>query len=116
MESRNWLESGFLDRQPLRLTMLRMLCTTMEEDGNLAHAAVIQKMYSTSPREYINIADWIWHQIEWYCLLDEDKLLLSEEDWKRSRSWLKENAAVVRDYEGAPAVLWEQYQGILRSL
>lgn len=113
MESRNWLEGGFLDGRPLQLTIWRMLCTPTRGDGALNQAAVIQKMYSTSPRKNINIVDWVWHQIEWYCLLDEDRPLIGKEESERSLKWLKENAAVVSDHEGVPAALWEQYQEIL---
>jgi hypothetical protein len=90
-----------------------MLCTPTKGDGALTQAAVIQKMYSTSLRKNINIVDWVWHQIEWYCLLDEDRPLIGKEESERSLKWLKENAAAVAGHEGVPAALWEQYQEIL---
>lgn len=116
MEPRNWLEGGFLDGRPLRLTLWRMLFKAMKEDGGLTQAAVIQKTYSDSPRDNIDITDWVWHQIEWYCLLEEDKALIGDEAWKRSRGWLKENAAAIENYEAVPKALREQYQEILAQI
>ena len=117
MTSRRWLADGFLGERPLFLTMWRLLLTFAAGDSAQQDVAILPHEYGKFQRDTVDLTDWIWHQIEWFCLLEEDRNFLGDDAYRQARAWLKENAAVAAGHEAdLPAALWEQYQAILAQL
>ncbi len=117
MDNRRWLADGFLGERPLFLTMWRLLLTFAAGDSAPQDVAILPHEYGKFRRDTIDLADWIWHQIEWFCLLEQDRNFLGDDAYRQARAWLKENAAVAAGHEAdLPAELWKQYQAVLAQL
>lgn len=117
MENRRWLADGFLGERPLFLTMWRLLLIFAAGDSAPQDVAILPHEYGKFRRDTIDLADWIWHQIEWFCLLEQDRDFLGDAAYRQARAWLKENAAVAAGHEAdLPAELWKQYQAVLAQL
>ena len=117
MENRRWLADGFLGERPLFLTMWRILLTFTAGDSAPQDVAILPHEYGKFRSDTIDLADWIWHQIEWFCLLEQDRNFLGDDAYRQARAWLKENAAVAAGHEAdLPAELWKQYQAVLAQL
>ena len=117
METRRWLADGFLGDRPLFLTMWRLLLTPQPGETLRQDVAILPHAYGQFPRDSIDLSDWIWHQIEWFCLLEQDRNFLGDEAYRQAHTWLQENAAVAAGHEAdLPAELWKQYQAVLAQL
>ena len=117
MDNRRWLADGFLGERPLFLTMWRLLLTFAAGDSAQQDVAILPHEYGKFRRDTIDLADWIWHQIEWFCLLEQERDFLGDAAYRQARAWLKENAAVAAGHEAdLPAELWKQYQAVLAQL
>ena len=65
-------------------------------------------------------ADILWHQLEWYCLLDEDRACLTDEEYQAAIQRLRENGQsllAMAEEQGIPmhTELWQQYKAMLEA-
>lgn len=117
METRRWLADGFLGDRPLFLTMWRLLLTPQPGETLRQDVAILPHAYGQFPRDIIDLSDWIWHQIEWFCLLEQDRNFLGDEAYRQAHTWLQENAAVTADRQAdIQPELWAEYQAVLTQL
>lgn len=116
LAARNWLMGDFLEERPLILTMWRTLLSPLP--GRPAPTVgVLPTALTRTPRKMLAPLDELWRQMEWGCLLTEDRERLSPEQermatecfyaaWERAQSWRSE----------IPEPLWESYTGMARDI
>mgnify|MGYP000853585378 FL=1 len=116
LAARNWLMGDFLEERPLILTMWRTLLSPLP--GRPAPTVgVLPTALTRTPRKMLAPLDELWRQMEWGCLLTEDRERLSPEQermatecfyaaWERVQSWRGE----------IPEPLWESYAGMARDI
>ncbi|MBR3457337.1 MAG: hypothetical protein IKH16_04185, partial [Selenomonadaceae bacterium] len=115
MDERHWLRDGFAGGQPLFLSMFRILLNAPASEGS-PKMAILQADYMNPPSKRIRMTDWLWHQIEWGCLLHEDKELLPMEDYENAiQSFRKNYAFAIDNRTETDALLWEQYEALWKG-
>ena len=117
METCDWFRDGFLEERPLFLTMFRALLQCDPGESGDVTVAMIQEMYCARDWEKIDLTDWLWHQIEWACLLLLDRDLLAEDVYRDAARRLRENEAIARPHRREiDDTLWAEYQEALSRL
>ncbi len=117
MEKRQWLRDGFLDERPLLLTMFRSLLRIEPGENNENTVAIIQETYCSRDWKQIDLTDWVWHQIEWACLLSLDRPLLDGEVYRDAVRRIRENVNIAAPRrQDIGVTLWEEYQSALAAL
>lgn len=116
LAARDWLMGDFLGERPLILTMWRTLLSPLP-GRSAPTVGVLPTALTQTPRKTPAPLDELWRQMEWGCLLTEDRERLSPEQektaiecfyaaWERAQAWRGE----------IPKPLWESYSGMARDI
>ncbi len=117
MEKRQWLRDGFLEERPLLLTMFRSLLQIEPGEDDESSVAILQETYCSRDWDQIDLTNWIWHQIEWACLLSLDRPLLDGEVYRDAVQRIRSNEAIAAPRrQNISAALWQEYQAALAAL
>lgn len=116
MERRGWLLDCLLDGRALPLSMFRSLLRQLDGEP-WDRMAIIQVMYAKRDHDGLSADDWIWHQMEWALLLDEDREILGDGQHAAAKKKLRENRRSATGMRpAADAALWQQYDAVIESL
>ena len=120
MQNRHWLRGCFLGNKPLYMTMWRSVLQELPMEGEWQALAVLNELLMEKAWEKTSAADILWHQLEWYCLLDEDRACLTDEEYQAAIQRLRENGQsllAMAEEQGIPmhTELWQQYKAMLEA-
>lgn len=111
VESRGWLMECFLQQRPLQLTMWRAVLKPMAGQPAPTIGVLPEKGFCM---ETADAEDWLWQQIEWGCLLAEEKGQLEPDLYDAAARRLLDNKEhVPGGRENVSEFLWQQYEEIL---
>lgn len=120
MQNRHWLRGCFLGNKPLYMTMWRSVLQELPMEGEWQALAVLNELLMEKAWGKTSAADILWHQLEWYCLLDEDRACLTDEEYQAAIQRLRENGQsllAMAEEQGIPmhTELWQQYKAMLEA-
>ncbi len=77
---------------------------------------MIRENYLARPWEQVEINEWLWHQIEWYSLVQEDgEELFSEETLEEIRNQFRTHADIAQQATDAAPALLTEYLSIVQQ-
>jgi len=111
MEQVNWLQGMFMGNRRLFLSMW----------GAILQGSFVGVFRQNMVRQYCGCTpdDWLWQQLEWFCLLEEYKKrpqILSQHLYQRALRSFCQPENMAEDFPGmAGSDLYEQYRRVLQQ-
>lgn len=111
MDDAGWFAGAFLDARPLKFAMWRDMLGACKGDDVVG---CMREKYCISYEKSIDTDEWLWHQIEWQALLEQDAGLLTTEGYESALQRLIENERIATRQRGvASPDIWEQYEAAM---
>ena len=112
MERAHWFGNCFLGDRPMFFSMWRELLFAQAPES----LCMIRENYLVRPWEQVEINEWLWHQIEWYSLVQEDREeLFSEETLEEIRNRFRAHADIAQQATDAAPALLTEYLSIVQQ-